>query len=403
MTFGISMEVMLVTSQHLDGAFNKLHRYAASAARNYTSRPEVLDNVSPTLRQALQLLKVNRNDLFEDVLNLLSNTRSSALSSMFIEALTRGHDPAASNKGRDTREAARSGSAAARPIELHAHDPIRYVGDILAWVHQAMAGEREFLENLFGMKDSGRLVGQARPSLSVYAPPNSTASPTAMESLSGVTLSDEARLRSLLDKNLEGCGRPLRTRIQQTIKSNLLISAITTYQVFQLLQFYRVLMRKVMGVQAGLCQTLTDLATFANRAFFDTIEDQGRSLLRNIQPPSVDLRPPLAVRDALSTLREVLMVHKQSLLDEEDRGELDDFEAVLEAALAPVIELVDRMKGMKPQEAEACIFDCNCIVQIQASPHRIAVPFSCAYSFLPHPEAIARTVSRILRKAHVES
>ncbi len=36
-----------------------------------------------------------------------------------------------------------------RPIELHAHDPIRYVGDMLAWVHLAMASEREFLEALF--------------------------------------------------------------------------------------------------------------------------------------------------------------------------------------------------------------------------------------------------------------
>ena len=34
-----------------------------------------------------------------------------------------------------------------RPIELHAHDPLRYVGDMLAWVHQAIAAEREFLES----------------------------------------------------------------------------------------------------------------------------------------------------------------------------------------------------------------------------------------------------------------
>ena len=36
-----------------------------------------------------------------------------------------------------------------RPIELHAHDPLRYVGDMLAWVHQAIAAEHEFLESLF--------------------------------------------------------------------------------------------------------------------------------------------------------------------------------------------------------------------------------------------------------------
>jgi hypothetical protein len=29
-----------------------------------------------------------------------------------------------------------SGGGGARPIDLHAHDPFRYVSDMLAWVHQ---------------------------------------------------------------------------------------------------------------------------------------------------------------------------------------------------------------------------------------------------------------------------
>lgn len=49
-----------------------------------------------------------------------------------------------------------------RPIELHAHDPMRYVGDMLAWVHQAIAAEREFLESLFDIKGDRRMVGSVR-------------------------------------------------------------------------------------------------------------------------------------------------------------------------------------------------------------------------------------------------
>lgn len=33
---------------------------------------------------------------------------------------------------------------------------------MLAWVHQAIAAEREFLESLFGMKQDGRMVGSIR-------------------------------------------------------------------------------------------------------------------------------------------------------------------------------------------------------------------------------------------------
>ena len=37
-----------------------------------------------------------------------------------------------------------------RPIEMHAHDPLRYVGDMLAWLHQAVASEFELMNRVFG-------------------------------------------------------------------------------------------------------------------------------------------------------------------------------------------------------------------------------------------------------------
>lgn len=40
-----------------------------------------------------------------------------------------------------------------RPIEMNAHDPRRYLGDMLAWLHQALASERELLISLFGQDD----------------------------------------------------------------------------------------------------------------------------------------------------------------------------------------------------------------------------------------------------------
>jgi hypothetical protein len=60
-----------------------------------------------------------------------------------------------------------------RPIEIHAHDPLRYIGDMLAWVHQAVAGVGEGLESLFlgepaedesNLHDRrrGRMVGSVR-------------------------------------------------------------------------------------------------------------------------------------------------------------------------------------------------------------------------------------------------
>ena len=80
-----------------------------------------------------------------DTLGILSQTRQSTLINAFMDALTRGGP-----------------GGLPRPIEIHAHDPLRYVGDMLAWVHQSIAGEREFLEGLFGMNGDRRMVGSVR-------------------------------------------------------------------------------------------------------------------------------------------------------------------------------------------------------------------------------------------------
>lgn len=45
--------------------------------------------------------------------------RHNALFRRFISALTRGGP-----------------GGLPRPIEVHAHDPLRYVGDMLGWLHQ---------------------------------------------------------------------------------------------------------------------------------------------------------------------------------------------------------------------------------------------------------------------------
>lgn len=91
-----------------------------------------------------------------------------------------------------------------RPIEVHAHDPQRYVGDMLAWVHQSVASEREFLVGLFGREAEdepgergGRRVGERRRGIE------------SVDWTKGRG-EEERRVREVLDRVMEGCGRPLK-------------------------------------------------------------------------------------------------------------------------------------------------------------------------------------------------
>ena len=84
----------------------------------------------PVLGLAVRSLKA-RPDFLAHCQEALAATRRAWLVQRFVRALTVG--------GEDRR-----------PIELQAHDPARYVGDMLAWVHQTMAAEKDFLVSVFG-------------------------------------------------------------------------------------------------------------------------------------------------------------------------------------------------------------------------------------------------------------
>jgi len=102
--------------------------------------------------------------------------RRSAVVQDFMEALTHGEN-----------------SLSARPIEVQAHDPLRYLGDILAWVHQAVAGEREVLSLILGV------AAKSKPSQ--LEPGNET----WLEDGTIISAFDE-----LMEKDLEGTFRPIR-------------------------------------------------------------------------------------------------------------------------------------------------------------------------------------------------
>ena len=94
----------------------------------------------------------------------------------FMEALTQGEN-----------------ALSARAIDVQAHDPLRYLGDILAWTHQAVAGEKEILNLIFGVAANSR-QSQLEPGSERWLE-------------DGTILS---ALEDLIERDLEGTVRPIR-------------------------------------------------------------------------------------------------------------------------------------------------------------------------------------------------
>jgi hypothetical protein len=360
------IEVLEEASALVDKGQHKIARWLYAEMRSFAR--EGVD-VGQHIREAVQRLD-GREDLLRPALQTLSSARAQLLSTAFQRALTVG-GPAP--------------SFLPRPIEMHAHDPMRYVGDMLAWVHQAVASEREFLSLLFSKigelksMEGMRRVGQRRRGLEGSI--DWTGDDTA-----GMPKS-ELWTRESVDKVLEGCCQPLQRRIEQTTLSQ--EGCITTFKLATLIQFYRVTMERTLGSRSALSRTLKALSLSTYHAFIGTIDRQADGLARFDNAfIENDLSVPAPVLGATATLKELLAAHQASLSEADLFGdalplkdlkadELRDFSAIVERLATPILLLsrrladtftTDRTKGKADEKAQwrKSIFSLNCLAHLKA-------------------------------------
>lgn len=116
-----ALDIMEEMTLHQEAALERLYRWTQSHCRNVDS------DISGLLILAMNRLQ-DRPVLFKYVIDEYATARRSVFVRNFIDALTVGGP-----------------NGNPKPIEMHAHDPKRYIGDMFAWIHQALPQERENL------------------------------------------------------------------------------------------------------------------------------------------------------------------------------------------------------------------------------------------------------------------
>ncbi|THH31107.1 hypothetical protein EUX98_g3063 [Antrodiella citrinella] len=323
------LDIMTATSSYLEQAYEKIFRWCSFEFRQM-GRDAQLD-VNPAMREAVRRLQ-QRPELLNEALTYLSQTRQSTLLSSFTDALTRGGP-----------------NGLPRPIELHAHDPLRYVGDMLAWVHQSIAAEREFLEGLFGVRSDGRMVGSVR---------------SFKQSV------EEEWMTELMDAAVGKLCTPLKVRVQQTVRSQ--ESSITLYKIANLLQFYFLTMQRTIGSDAALSVTLKEMTEMSYQVFFDTIGAHGRSLLRTpLDLEDRDLSPPFSILDHVQILREITFVYESSVAEGEPlEAQASGFRDILDQLVDPAIEMTLVASEQKQRQRPAwdrAVFVLNTFTYLQSA------------------------------------
>ncbi|KAJ0231001.1 Conserved oligomeric Golgi complex subunit 6 [Hirschfeldia incana] len=294
------LELMGVMAMYQEGAYERLCRWVQAECRKLgdTDNPEVGD----LLRTAVRCLK-EKPALFKYCAEEVGNLRHNALFRRFISALTRGGP-----------------GGMPRPIEVHAHDPLRYVGDMLGWLHQALASERELVHALFDI-DSADHKSTAKQT-------------TENDSLKAA----ESDFTFVLDRIFEGVCRPFKVRVEQVLQSQ--PSLIISYKLTNTLEFYSYTISDLLGRDTALCNTIGLVKDAAQKTFFDILKTRGEKLLRYPPPVAIDLSPPPAVREGVSLTLEIIENYNSMMVSAS--GEKPVFDPVLSALLDPIIKMCEQ-------------------------------------------------------------
>lgn len=330
----LGLELMEQSSRNLNSAYQRLYRWIQ---REFKTLNFENPQVSSMIRRALKAL-AERPTLFQSCLDFFAEAREHVLLDAFYAALTGPSDGLA----HDT---------ATKPIEYHSHDPLRYIGDMLAWTHAASVSEREALDNLATADGEDIVQGIKR---GTESEPWST--------VEGEAFDGRKALEELAGRNLRGVVQVLRQRVEQVTYNQ--EDAVLVYKFVNLLCFYRVTFTKLLGSRNTLIESLTSLEEVASRQFETIMSEHVRYILTDVGRPPPDMGLPDFLAESLDQLKVLIKSFDSSLTPIISREQ--DFERVIDVALDPFLNICRKI-AHDSEEPHYSIFLINCLQAAQAT------------------------------------
>ncbi|CAG8951640.1 hypothetical protein HYFRA_00005440 [Hymenoscyphus fraxineus] len=307
----LGLEIMEQTSKNVNSGFQKLFRWIQ---REFKTLNLENPQISSSIRRALRVL-AERPSLFQSCLDAFAEARENVLSDAFYTALT-------------GRTVGGEEDASVKPIELGAHDPLRYVGDMLAWTHSATVSEREALEVLF-ISDGNEIAKGIQAGRE-----NEPWSRIAEDEDDNSEFDALKALNDLVDRDVAGVAKVLRQRLGQVIQSH--EETIMAYKIANLLNFYRATFSKLLGENSILLGSLKTLEESALHQFRVLVRDHVAGIQTDNQVPPADLGPPAFLQEGLKQLTSIMKTYETSFTSIDSREA--DFLPILTEAFDPFMK-----------------------------------------------------------------
>lgn len=324
--------LMEQSSKNVNLAYQKLYKWTQKELNRLN-----LENpqMSSTMRRALRVL-TQRPSLFQNCLDFFAQARQRILLDGFHAALTGSTSSGAEDP-------------TIKPIDLTAHDPLRYVGDMFAWLHSAAVGEREVLEVLF-VAEGEALAKDLSSGRDAEIWKLVADDEEPQEDFNALKA-----LNNLVDRGIAGASRIMRQRIEQVIQTN--EETIPAYKLVSLINFYRVTFEKLLGSDSDLEDCLGNLEAEALRQFRALVRDHITALRSEPQQAPPDMSPPLFFMDSLKQLNSIISTFETSLST--STGPTAGFDSVLTEAFEPFFKGCEDISRSLPAH-NSLIFMLNC-------------------------------------------
>jgi len=301
------LEIMESMALYQETAYEKLYRWAQEECRSMTND---MPDISGALCKSIEALQ-DRQVLLRYTLDELGAARRTAVVRCFIDALTRG-----------------GAGGTPRPIELYSHDPVRYVGDILAWLHQAVAGEKELLQSLL-----------RRTNIKEHKP----------------------MILEVLNHIMEGICQPFKVRVEQVITSD--PGASILFKLGNLMKFYGETLASLFENETSTIVTcIEEMHHLSQQMFFNNLSFHGSKLAEKMDLPPPDLSPSQVVNETLSLLKEVLSSHDTAVSSVSEQQSA--YEKIMNCLLDPLLQCC-MVAANRMNSADSATYMINCLHTVE--------------------------------------
>ena len=337
-SYSVGFELLEVLGQHQDVAYRHLFEWVKAKCEVLAENGVSEDiDTNTKLQIAIRFLK-KIPMYFSQCQDLLVNSRRTQLVQKFIVALTQG-------------ETTNSVSKNLRAIDIHSHDAVKYVGGMLAWMHQTIASEQEFLEAIFGehlsSSNNDDKLNNGDSDKHIDSEDNHLGSLSIPE---------------LLARCLQGLGRPLRVRVAQTLENKSTVEML--YCMTDLLTFYEATLQRIVPIENAVHSAVKGCLLECKRLFSATLARQTESLLQSPVSYPLDLKASHVTRECANQLQEILKAYSLALSPLPDPSDSCHIDNVLGNIIQPLLQSC-RLGCQPLSQGEMAIFMLNNVSVIQ--------------------------------------